>query len=286
MDPVNDSANPHGRQDEDASFHHYTLRHRLTSWISQNVFGNCVYTSGHGLTKGLRRKGGLGWLPEFLSGSVETEEHRFWLSLDLKDKVIYDVGSFQGLLALFFARTARAVICYEPNDNNRRRLLENIALNRMTHISVRPVGIGAEPGSATMYFSPLMSGGASVDQLTVQNLQKQAAARQVIEITTLDREVASGTQQPPDFIKIDIEGYELQALQGARETILRCRPELFLEMHGETIREKKEKVRAITDFLMAVNYDVLHVETGTKIHPGNSEVAMEGHLYATPAAGG
>jgi FkbM family methyltransferase len=275
---VNDAGVNH----EDTSFQHYTLRHRITAWISQNLFGNFVYTSGHGLTKGLRRKGGLGWLPEFLSRSVETEEHRFWLSLDLKGKVVYDVGSFQGLLALYFARTARAVICYEPNDSNRRRLIENIALNNMRQITVRPVGIGSEPGSATMYHSPLMSGGASVDHLTVQTLRKQPVVQQVIEITTLDREVASGSQPPPDFIKIDIEGYELAALEGARETILQFHPELFLEMHGETIREKKEKVRAITDFLMKVHYSILHVETGTKIHPGNSEVAMEGHLYATP----
>jgi FkbM family methyltransferase len=156
-----------GVNDEDTSFQHYTLRHRITAWISEYLFGNFVYTSGHGLTKGLRRKGGLGWLPEFLSRSVETEEHRFWLSLDLKGKVVYDVGSFQGLPALYFARTARAVVCYEPNDSNRRRLLENIALNNMRQITVRPIGIGSEPGSATMCYSPLMSGGASVDQLTV-----------------------------------------------------------------------------------------------------------------------
>ena len=271
---------------EDTPFHHYTARHRITAWISQRVFGNFVYTSGHGLTRGLRRKGGLGWLPEFLSGSVETEEHRFWMSLDLKGKVVYDVGSFHGLLALFFARAARAVVCYEPNDANRRRLLENIALNNMTHISVRAVGVGTEPGSAIMYYSPLMSGGASVDQMTVQNLQKHAAIQQIIEITTIDREVASGKQPPPDFIKIDIEGHELAALEGGRETILRYRPELFLEMHGETIREKKEKVRRITDLLTGVHYHIVHVETGTQIRAGNSEVAMEGHLYATPEAPG
>jgi len=96
--------------------------------------------------------------------------------------------------------------------------------------------------------------------------------------------VAGGHQPPPDFIKIDIEGYELPALNGARETILKYRPALFLEMHGETIREKKEKVRGITEFLTEMNYHILHVETGTVIHPGNAEIAMEGHLYATPLA--
>ena len=283
-EPTKNAMTPGSVSVEAVPFHHYSLRHQVKSWISQNLFDSFVYTSRHGLTKGLRRKGGLGWMPAFLSGSTETREHRFWMSLDLRDKVVYDVGAFQGLLALFFARTARAVICYEPNDTNRKRLLENIALNKMNQISVRPVGIGSEAGSLTMYYSPLMSGGASVDQKTVQNLKQHDAIRQVIEITTLDAEVASGTQPPPDFIKIDLEGYELAALQGGRETILKYRPELFLEMHGETIREKMEKVRGIVEFLAGVHYDIIHVETGTRIGVHNSQMAMEGHLYATRSA--
>jgi FkbM family methyltransferase len=268
--------------DEDAPFHHYTLRHRITSWISQNVFGSVVYTCRHGLIEGLKRKGGLGWLPASLSGSVETEEHRFWRSLDFTNKVVWDVGSFQGLLALFFARTARSVICFEPNDTNRKRLLENIALNALRNVSVRPVGIGSAPQKATMVYSPLMSGGASVDELTVENLKaRNDIVRQEIEITTIDREVAAGTPVP-DFIKIDIEGHELAALQGATATLKQHRPTLFLEMHGETMREKKQKVHALAEFLTDSGYHVVHVETNTVITPANSLVAVEGHLYATP----
>lgn len=36
----------------------------------------------------------------------------------------------------------------------------------------------------------------------------------------------------PDFIKLDVEGYELLALRGAKETIERCRPAIMLEMNG------------------------------------------------------
>jgi FkbM family methyltransferase len=249
--------------------------------VSEGLFGGLVYTSRHGLTKGLRRKGGLGWLPEWAAKSAMTKEHAFWASRNFAGMVVYDVGSFQGLLALFFARTARLVICYEPNDGNRRRLLENIALNRAINIQVRPVAVGEAPGTTEMFFLPLMPGGASIDPATASALRGRAGVSQAVRITTIDDEVDAGSP-PPDFLKIDIEGYELEALRGGRRAIARHRPELFLEMHGETIREKKTKVRAIAVFLSEAGYDITHIETGLRITTENCTTAMEGHLHATP----
>jgi len=172
----------------------------------------------------------------------------------------------------------------EPNDSNRKRLLENIALNGMKHITVRPVGIGSAPDTLTMAYSPLMSGGATVRPMAVENLTaSEGIVQQRIEITTLDLEIAAGGT-PPDFIKIDTEGNELAALQGASNTLERYRPTLFLEMHGETMTEKKQNVLALAAFLTEARYHIVHVETGTVITPTNSEVAAQGHLYATPQA--
>jgi len=49
---------------DDQPFRHYTTKHRMVAWISQKLFGNITYTVRHGLIKGMKRKGGLGWLPE------------------------------------------------------------------------------------------------------------------------------------------------------------------------------------------------------------------------------
>ncbi|HWC00599.1 MAG TPA: FkbM family methyltransferase [Bryobacteraceae bacterium] len=271
---------------DDQPFHHYKLKHRLIAWVSTHLFDQMTYTVRHGLLTGMKRKGGLGWVPDSLSKQTETAERRFWKGLDLRGKVVYDVGAFQGLLTLFFARQARQVIAYEPNTNNHKRLLENLSLNRLSNVHVRKTGIGSSPQTMRMVVNPLMPGGASVEGKTTEQLLRSEAPVQTeeIPITTLDLELAAG-MPAPEFIKIDIEGWEIEALKGARQILLTHKPALFLEMHGETVNEKRRKVAEIVDFLDGVGYrNIRHIESGTLITPQNSSAAMEGHLYCLPQA--
>jgi FkbM family methyltransferase len=255
----------------DVPFQHYSLRHRTIAWISRNVFDGVTYTAKHGLIRGMRRRGGLGWTPEW---SEPTREEMFWRELPLRGLVIYDVGAFHGILTVFFASRGAQVIAYEPNETNHARLVENIRLNRLTNVQVRKLGVGAAPGSGTLCFARSMTGGGSLDAKATGPIS------QSVEITTLDRDIAAAALPPPHLIKIDIEGWELEALEGARATLDAYHPALFLEMHGQTMREKKRKASAIIAFLCDAGYtDIMHVETGASIMPGDETVAAEGHLY-------
>jgi FkbM family methyltransferase len=266
---------------QDKPFQHYSLKHQAIAWISQNLFDGFVYTARHGLLKGMKRKGGLGWVPRWAASSAETPEERFWRSLDLAGKTVFDVGAFHGLVTLFFSRTARQVISYEPNSANRARLRENLKLNSIANVVVRPVGLGSEPGTAEMVYDPKFSGGATLEQSIGEPLRQTAGARtEQLQITTLDIDIGEQRLPRPDFIKIDVEGWELEVLKGARGTLSSTAPDLFLEMHGQTMNEKKRKVAEVVEFLTAEGYrDIRHVESGTAITPANSEVAARGHLY-------
>ena len=269
-----------------ARVRHYTLRHRVIAWVSRTLCDRLTYTVRHGLLQGMRRKGGLGFLPASLSGYAETPETAFWRDLNIEGWVVYDVGAFQGLLTLYFARRARVVVSYEPQARNRRRLIENLGLNRVGNVTVRDVGIGAREGTASLVWSAAMPGGGSVDPEVGAGIARGAHARQEIRITTLDRDIERHSLPPPDLVKIDIEGHELAALEGARQSLLRHRPALFLEMHGETLAQKERSAAAIVAWLEEAGYrDIRHVETGSAINSGNCALAREGHLYcARPAA--
>ena len=236
--------------------------------MSASLFDHFTYTVRNGLNRGLRRKGGLGWLPM----ERDTPESRFWRSLDLRGKVVYDVGAFHGLLTIHYARHARTVIAWEPNSRNRRRLMENVKLNQFPNVTVRPYGLSSKAVRAEMSFDPLMPGMATVD-----SGMASGSERETIELRTLDSEHGL---EPPDLIKIDVEGFELEVLKGAART-LEHGPDLFLEMHGADGEDKRRRVRAIADHLWALGYRrILHVETEVEITPENSAVACHGHLYA------
>ncbi|MEO8100756.1 MAG: FkbM family methyltransferase [Acidobacteriota bacterium] len=270
----------------DRPFQHYTLKHRVVAWISIHLFDHVSYTVGHGLLKGMKRRGGMGWVPEGLAGGTDTAETRFWRGIDLRGKTVYDVGAFHGLLTLWFAQHASRVICFEPNKQNHQRLLENLALNKLQNVTVRNVGIGSVSETRRMVSNPLMPGGSTVDARTADGLVKTGAPTvvQEISISTLDEEIPQQKFPPPGFIKIDIEGWEIEALKGARQTLETYKPALFLEMHGETMREKEQKVSAIVRFLWDLQYhNIQHVETGTAITPENALVAVQGHLYCRPS---
>jgi FkbM family methyltransferase len=258
---------------QEAQFEHYSRKQRAVAWVSRNLFDGITYTVRHGLLRGMKRKGGLGWIPDWVVKEETTPESKFWESAPLRGAVVYDIGAFHGILTLWFAPQAQQVVSYEPVTQNRARLLENITLNGIKNVTVRDVALGAGAGTATMRFDPLMPGGSKV---VVQENAPDANVR----VTTLDQDIEELRLPAPTFIKIDVEGFELDVLRGAEQTLAREQPAVFVEIHGETLAEKRSNAAAVVQFLHDAGYGAIqHIESGTIVQPGNSDVAAQGHLY-------
>jgi len=98
-------------------------------WICP-LFKNYTYTIRRGLAKGLKKKGGLSFIP---GSNILSKEDAFLQELDLKGKIIYDIGAFEGTFTLFFSRSTGSqgrVITFEANPLNYQIVIENVNLNR------------------------------------------------------------------------------------------------------------------------------------------------------------
>jgi hypothetical protein len=64
------------------------------------------------------------------------------------------------------------------------------------------------------------------------------------------------------LIKLDIEGYEVKALSGARLTIARCLPVLVLEVNRGCLESAGDSVEALGQMLDELGYDALDIHSG------------------------
>jgi FkbM family methyltransferase len=167
------------------------------------------------------------------------------------DRVL-EAGGHIGYVTLYLARLAGlagSVEVFEPGSNNLPYLRANVA--GRPHVTVHPVALGSEPGELALYLEDLtgqnnsLVPGFYVLQANQRNAVRATVTTQRVSVTTIDEHVAS-TSAVPDFIKMDIEGFEREALLGAVRTLERHRPRIMVEVQTHH--------REITDLLHSLGY--------------------------------
>ncbi|WP_117365637.1 FkbM family methyltransferase [Natrarchaeobaculum sulfurireducens] len=180
--------------------------------------------------------------------------------------VVYDVGAHVGIYALTLAsgNPRRRVVAFEPSSTVVDRLRTNVGLNGLERrIDVRPCALGDDDGERSFYRStnPELSG---FDREAATRWGASVAEVGSVPVHCLDSLVgdhesqagADGGRLPaPDVLKIDVEGAAPSVLRGARATLERHRPRLFIEIHdvgltGDVPGETK-------GLLETCDYDVL-----------------------------
>lgn len=264
-----------------------SIKRTLVSRINQlAVIDRHVYTVRYGPARGLKRQGGMGWLPAFVPRGHEWEaEEAFLEQINWEGLTVYDVGGDQGIFTLFLARhvgPTGQVIVFEPNPRSYERILTNVGLNGFENVRVLPLGLGERAERLTFVFPKSEPArGSAAQSVRTQVAQEQNAVRCEIEVAALDDEMARLNLPAPDLIKLDVEGMEWQALRGMRRTIEQYRPQLFIEIHGSDREDKMANVRRVAALIDEMGYRMRHVESGTRITTDNAEVAYRGHLYCT-----
>jgi FkbM family methyltransferase len=198
------------------------------------ILRNRVFRLRNAFTGGFKRRYGFGFRPQFKL----TTEQKFLLSLDLTGKTVFDIGAYTGMHTLFFSKAVGddgRVLAFEPHHINRKELEFNTQLNNVRNVRILPFALGAEKQEVTMSRDSKSPGRARISE--------SGYSVQMYRLDDLDL-------PSPDFIKIDVEGYEASVLAGMKKIMTVIRPALFIELHNtyQTVKDQLD------------NYDIKHID--------------------------
>lgn len=158
----------------------------------------------------------------FLDGGYyERAEQAFCAGYLEPGMTAFDIGASQGFYTLLFAKLAgpEHVHAFEPEERNLRRLRTNLDLNGFEAVRASRLAAVGEPGEVELNVFPREVYGwhtLGTPSLEVDGLLAVPESRQRVPGVTLDGYCAEHGVERIDLLKLDVEGAELDALNGAQ----------------------------------------------------------------------
>lgn len=222
----------------------YSLINLQTDYAE--IFGNRVFLGKKGLAMSISHY-----------GKYEETEAKIMEQKISKGDIVIDAGANIGLHTLNMAKIVGKtgkVFAFEPEITNFGILKKNIKLNNYTNIFAEHKAVGEKDGIATLYRSnhPGMHKIDSKPQHSKDKLN--------VDIISLDNFFNKNHIQPKiDFIKIDVEGFELSVLKGMKNILKNNKNiKILLELYHNKLHEEdleyNSKYEELLDFLESFNF--------------------------------
>lgn len=169
-----------------------------------------------------------GWFSVRLQEQVDIhyqQRYRYYIFNNIpRRRTMIDIGANIGIFARPSAEVFERVICFEPVAKNFAALEKNLQSCRNAELHC--LGISDHPHSALF---KMMSMKCGITQQVAHYEPEPGYEQHHGDLVTLDQ----FDFDQVDWIKVDVEGYEMQVLQGSVDTIRRNRPWLLLENNGQ-----------------------------------------------------
>lgn len=175
-------------------------------------------------------------------GSYEATKQQALAASIHEGCVVWDVGAHVGyysLLAATLVGENGRVFAFEPFPDNVRQLREHLRINQVSNVVVIEAAVSDQDAALKFKIGETTTTGLVSDDGELE-----------VKAVRLDALLQEGRISPPDVIKLDVEGAELTALQGAANTLREHQPVVFLATHGNDVKN------ACRDFLTSAGYSL------------------------------
>jgi FkbM family methyltransferase len=207
-----------------------TFTGRLLRWPLRFIPPSMVVRIVQGRLKGKK------WIARssvngYWLGSYEWQKQMLFVNMVRPGSVVFDIGAHVGyytLLAAELVGKSGQVFAFEPAPRNLGYLRKHVQLNHCQNVRILPVAVGAESGAG--FFEE--GGDSSTGHLS------SGAVGLSIPVVALDDLIARHEIPYPDYLKIDVEGAELQVLFGAVSILQARQPTIFLATHSMDLHQR------------------------------------------------
>jgi len=182
-------------------------------------------------------------------------------------QTFFDVGANAGFFTLVAAKLvglAGRCVAFDPAPDNDRSIREQVELNALSNCVSVQKAVGAKAGRATFAFSAPGS--------AMGHLGSAANGEHSLEVQVISLDEAAKLYGRPDFIKLDVEGADIEAMQGAAELLRDAKPRWLIELHGE------ECQREVGRMLVEANYKIFDLAR----KPLDPAQGLPRHILARP----
>ena len=190
-------------------------------------------------------------------GEYSQTEVSLLLSILTNNAIVYDVGANIGYHTTAFASVAKHVYAFEPHPRNYAMLKINTV--SLPNVTAMNCAVSQTPGHVYVSdFDPEQPGNFGAVCVTTEETKIS------VPCLSLDQ---SGLE-PPDLIKIDVEGHELNVLQGCQEIIAQRCPVIYYEAH------ESKHLKEIYEMLEPLGYRFYWVQVNNynpENYAGNKE---------------
>ena len=181
------------------------------------------------------------------------------ISILKKGQCVLDVGCHKGEY-LFFMRKkvgpTGKVYAFEPQSALYKYLLKVKILFKWDNVVVEQIAVSNTKGLATLFVP-----GATFDATLQQSvLKSNFIFSEQVPTETLDS-YCEARKIAPEFVKIDVEGNELNVLNGGVEVLKKYKPRILIEIEARHVGE--EKAKETFEFLMQLGYEGSFVHNNT-----------------------
>lgn len=169
------------------------------------------------------------------------------------EDVFFDIGANIGHFSFYFKRKFKNLKCFlfEPHPLLSSCVRKTIQTSKLENIDVHEVALSDKDATLEFFEDTFNDGGHSLISDKISKRSKKGNSFKVVAVT-MDEYVKDLGIKRIDFMKVDVQGAEFMLLDGAKNTIQKFKPKVFVELENKRVLEFWNKLEELTSLSFKV----------------------------------